>query len=232
MLATNHVSKKIPEVWAMIYWGILMSGSAWLALHQQLSPWLFFILLIGDLLVVPFTRFNEQDPSPWLHFNRPIESLLLFGFPLAGIFYYFTWISESITPLALIRAQVMVLYCYYLLILIGLAAIPILGIYFAVRILFFWAGQFIAQTIPINYPIITSIAIVICFMMGLGVWFTSSMFFYGILMKHEPMGSQTQYYTRVAKIFLVLTLVIGICAIIFENTWLPWLIQFLTPIIV
>ena len=52
-----------------LFGGILMSGSAWLALHQQLSPWLFFILLIGDLLVVPFTRFNEQDPSPWLHFN-------------------------------------------------------------------------------------------------------------------------------------------------------------------
>jgi hypothetical protein len=188
-----------------------------LAIHHQLSPGLFLILLFILFFCAGFAQINYATPSPWLHFNRNFEGLLFSATPLMALFYFITWIWDGMTPMAQYRAELMVVYGYFLFIWVVFADVPILGIYFAVRVFSFWSLQFIWQYGPMNLPFVFYVSGILYSLMGLGMWFTSTASLVRVLIRKDSYGEQTDHYFRVAKIIFPVKFVLGLALIFMEQ---------------
>jgi hypothetical protein len=188
-----------------------------LAFNQNLTP-LYLLLLIGvHFLILLITKFDEFQPSPWLHFNRTIEGILIGATPFAGLCYYFTLISEEWTVLAIARAQITWIFCIYMYIYVLFSGLPFIGIYFSIRLFFFWRFQFGNYIQLYDPPIIFSPGSFLFFLMGLGVWFTSTTYFWVVFRKTETFGSKNRQYFQTAKILFIAKTLISIILIIFET---------------
>lgn len=197
------------------------------ALQTILTPWMVIGTLILYITILLFTYFNEQTPSPWWHFNKSIEGTMLLAIPLLSLFYFFTLFSENFTVSAQLRAQIAVVYCSYMMVYVVLSGIPFLGIVFTV-LMAFWSGIFLNYLQLYDYPMIISPGIILCILMGLGLWFTNTTFVWVNLRRLETFGNATLLYRKVAKIIVIIKFIIGIVILIYNASIQALLLSFLS----
>lgn len=196
---------------------IILVFCCYLAIYHLLSP-IIFIIILGVLFgSALFVTIKYQNVNPWHHFNRNFEGILFSSTPLMALFYFITWIWDGMTPIAQYRAELMVIYGYFLFIWVVFADIPIIGIYFSVRVFSFWTLQIIWQYGDIDLPFVFYVSGILYSLMGLGVWFTSTAGLIRVLIRKDSYGDQTSKYIQTAKVILPLKLIIGVILIIFEQ---------------
>lgn len=191
-------------------------GTCYLAIYHLLPPWLLFLIVIIHIFCCFLTRIDNKHPNPWHHFNRNLEGIVVISTPWAALFYYVTWFSEGLASYAQFRAELLVVYAYFMLIWVWFAEIPYIGIYFVIRIWFFWSRLFIAQYGFTDPPFMFLISSFFCSLLALGPWITSSITLTNTLLRREYFGEQTTQYRRVAAILLPMKIIIGIILIIYE----------------
>lgn len=197
------------------------------ALSNQLTPDIFVLLLIIEIGLLYWTKFNETSPSPGLHFTRVYESIIICGPLLSGLFYFFTWFAEGMDSFAVIRAQYSVIYCYMMLISLALCSIPLLGIYFNVRMMIPWSVNLLNTLFPQDDPIIIAPGIMLLFLMGFGIMFTQHVFLITAIRGKSSFGS-TSPFKRFGIVYGILALIFGTIWIIFQDRIDLWLLDQIT----
>lgn len=215
-------TKKIPrireEISILLLVGLGITAFV-LSMFHYLIPIYMFLILGAHTLIIKVTDFNEKNPHPFLHFNRNFEGTIILSLFLAAFSYFFSYIIYGFNSYAVFIAELCVFYFYLMLLYVILAGITILGIYFAVQSIVLWFPYFIridgttikngAQSIQINLPIILYIDVVLISLMCLGTWFTFTKFIHNSISGKESYGRQTQTYMKTAKLFVIITTILG-----------------------
>jgi hypothetical protein len=216
----KHISNKFKPfnegLTTIILIGIAASTCI-LAVYHLLPPWLMFLFLLIHLVCCLITRVDNKHPAAWHHFHRNFEGIIVISTPWVALFYFVTWFSEGLVPYAQFRAELLVVYAYFMLIWVWFAEIPYIGIYFVIRIWFFWSRMFIANYGFADPPFMFLISSFFCSLLALGPWITSSITLTNAVFKREYFGEQTLQYRRAAVILLPLKLIMGIILIFCET---------------
>jgi hypothetical protein len=221
----NVLDKKLPrarvrEEISTIFLICLAILTIFLAFLHVLTPIYMLLILAIHVLIVKFTVFNEKNPHPLLHFSRNFEGTVLLSMFIVSFSYYFSWIINGFDSGAVFHAEISVIYSYLMLISVFFAGITPIGIYFAVRAVFFWFphfldidGKILDNRIQLNIPIILYIEVIIISLMCLGTWFTFIKFIYNALSDKESYGNQTQIYKKTAKWVGIISTFLGVLLI-------------------
>jgi hypothetical protein len=194
------------------------------AISHTLPPLIMFWLGGLHFIVLSLTRFNESDPHPILHFTRPIEGPIVAGTPLVMMTYFITILIEGSDPKAIERAEICAVFFYFMLVVVIMAGITIIGIYFAIRAFWYWSW-FLSAYPGYNPPFIIYPGVFIIFLMGLGVWYTLIRFLTGALSKNEYYGEKTAEYQKIARLTLFSTFLISFFLLIIEVPLIQTIIE-------
>jgi len=219
----NVLVKKIPHVREEIS-TILLVGLAiitiFLAFRHTLNPIYMVIILAIHILIIKITNFNERNPNPILHFNRNFEGTVLLSMFIVSFSYFLSWIISGFDIDAIYLAEITVIFSYFMLFSVIFAGITPIGIYFAIRIVYFWFphfldidGNILENGTLLNLPITLYIEVIIISLMGLGTWFTLIRFIYNSLSGKESYGDQTQNYKKTGKWYGIITIFLGVLLI-------------------
>jgi len=217
--------KKFPHIYAReeistIFLICLAILTIFLAFLHVLTPIYMLLLLAIHILIIKFTKFNERNPHPILHFNRNFEGTVLLSMFIVSFSYFFTWIINGFDSSAIFHGEICVIFSYLMLISVIFAGITPIGIYFAVRAVVFWFPHFLVidgnildNGTLLNISIILYIEVIIVSLMCLGTWFTYVKSIYNGLSGKESYGDQTQIYKKTAKWVGVITTFLGVLLI-------------------
>ena len=130
--------------------------------------------------------------------------------------YFLSWIISGFDLDAIFLAEITVIYSYFMLISVLFAGITPIGIYFAIRIVYFWFpyfldidGNILENGTQLNLPITLYIEVIIISLMCLGTWFTFIKFIYNSLSGKQSYGDQTQNYKKTGKWYGIITTFLG-----------------------
>ncbi len=178
------------------------------------------LILTIHILIIKVTNFNERNPHPLLHFSRNFEGTVLLSMFIASFSYFLSWIISGFDIDAIYLAEITLIFSYFMLISVIFAGITPIGIYFAIRIVYFWFpyfldidGNILENGTQLNLPITLYIEVIIISLMCLGTWFTFIKFVYNSLSGKESYGDQTQKYKFIGKWYGIITIFLGVLLI-------------------
>ncbi|QEE17693.2 hypothetical protein DSAG12_03531 [Promethearchaeum syntrophicum] len=230
--------KKIPHVREEISTLVLVGLAIitfFLAFLHTLTPIYMLLILAIHILIIKLTIFNERNPNPLLHFNRNFEGTVLLSMFIVSGSYFLSWIIGGFDLDAVYLAEITVIFSYLMFIYVIFAGITPFGIYFAIRIVYFWFpyfldidGNILENGAQLNLPITMYIEVIIISLLCLGTWFTFVKFIYNSLSGKESYGKQTQIYKKIGTWYGIITLFLGLLLIYIEILISNYVIRGLT----
>ena len=207
--------KPIREEFTCIFILILLYFSYDFALNHQLPPAKMFLVFLLYAGVMKFTHFNEKVVYPALYFHRGVESVIIFVTPIATVVYFVTFLLDGMGSTAIFNAEICVLFTIFMLLWVALSAITLVGIYFTVRIFWYWS-MFLTRIYVSNIPLAIYIEVFMLFLMALGIWMSYYFFLSGAIRKKDHFVGKEEEYQRFAYTLLIGGLLLGIFMIIME----------------
>jgi hypothetical protein len=220
----NLPKKPLTEAGTLLICIGLSASTCTLSFLHLLHPVLLFVFLGLQAIIAALTRIEYNTPHPWAHFHRNWEGLIFAASLIAALFYYVTYFSEGMTPIAAFRADLMLVYAYFLCLWVLLADLPVIGLYFAVTVFSKWSILFVHNYAPIDLPFIFYISGTLFSLMGVGMWFTSTVHFLNAIRRKDAYGIRAAEYHHLAQWLFPVKIFIGLVIIVFENTLMSWIL--------